>query len=127
MRTPYYHEYPEMVVMLLREITYGIDLGLGSVTIDPFGPGAFHYHVGDVDVDYAADGADISVPGAGEERYTLHGMTPGAAYTVVATGAGAGAPADRAGRRRRDPALHGHGGSDDGARPPPRMSYSGVM
>jgi hypothetical protein len=81
-----------MVVMLLREITYGIDLGLGSVTIDPFGPGAFHYHVGDVDVDYAADSADISVPGAGEERYTLHGMTPDAAYTVVATGAGPASP-----------------------------------
>jgi hypothetical protein len=91
-RTPYYHEYPEMVVMLLREITYGINLGLGSVTIDPFGPGAFHYRVGDVDVDYAADAADIRVPGSGSERFELHRMTADAAYTVVATGGGPANP-----------------------------------
>jgi hypothetical protein len=91
-RTPYYHEYPELVTMLLREVTYGIDLGLGQVTIDPFGPAAFQYHVGDVDVDYSARKADISVPGAGEERFELHGMIPNARYTIVASGAGAAQP-----------------------------------
>jgi hypothetical protein len=35
----YYHEYPEMAVMLMREVRYGINLGLGTVTIDPLGGG----------------------------------------------------------------------------------------
>lgn len=36
--SPYYHEYPQMAVMLMREVRYGINLGLDTVTIDPFGP-----------------------------------------------------------------------------------------
>jgi hypothetical protein len=100
-RTPYYHEYPELVVMLLRELTYGIQLGLGTVTIDPFGPSAFNYHVGDVDVDYSAKAVDLRLPGGGDRRFDVHGMTPGASYLVVSTGGGAARPqrvrADREG------------------------------
>jgi hypothetical protein len=85
-RTPYYHEYPELVVMLLRELTYGIQLGLGTVTIDPFGPSAFQYHVGDVDVGYSAQALDLRLPGSGDRQFDVHGLTPGASYTVIADG-----------------------------------------
>jgi hypothetical protein len=81
-RTPYYHEYPELVVMLLREITYGIDLGLGTVRIDPFGPSSFRYHVGDVDVDYSAAEVQLGLPGSGSRAFELHGLTAGAPYHV---------------------------------------------
>jgi hypothetical protein len=91
-RTPYYHEYPELVVMLLRELTYGIQLGLGTVTVDPFGPSAFHYHVGDVDVDYSAQAVDLRLPGSGDRSFDVHGMTPGASYIVLATGGGPARP-----------------------------------
>jgi len=91
-RAPFYHEYPELVAMLLREITYGIRLGLGEVTIDPFGPSGFHYHVGDVNVDYSAAAVDLRLPGAGSERFELHALTRGAAYTVVVIGERAARP-----------------------------------
>ena len=91
-RAPYYHEYPEVVAMLLREVTYGIDLGLGTVTIDPLERQVFRYHVGDVNIDYSAAAVDITVPGNGERAYDVHGLTPDAAYMVVATGSGAARP-----------------------------------
>jgi hypothetical protein len=91
-RAPYYHEYPELVAMLLREVTYGIDLGLGKVTIDPFGPRDYRYHVGDVDVDYSARSLDLSLPGSGQRAFELHGLVAGARYAVVATGSGSAEP-----------------------------------
>ena len=47
-RTEYYFEYPSLVTMLVREVRYGINLGLMEVTIAPFGPTDFSYHVGNV-------------------------------------------------------------------------------
>ena len=85
---PFYHEYPEVVAMLLREVTYGIQLGLGKVTIDPFGTTAYRHHVGDVNVDYSASAVDISLPGSGLRTFDIHGLTAGAGYVVVTTGAG---------------------------------------
>jgi hypothetical protein len=29
---PYYHEYPEVVAMILHDVKYGIDIGLNKVT-----------------------------------------------------------------------------------------------
>jgi hypothetical protein len=101
-RTPYYHEYPELVVMLLRELTCGIRLGLGSATIDPFGPRAFSYHVGDVDVDYSAEQLALRLPGGGDRRYDVHGLTPGARYIVRDKGRVTLARADDAGVLRFD-------------------------
>jgi hypothetical protein len=93
-RAPFYHEYPELVAMLLREVTYGIDLGLGTVTIDPFGPTAFHWHVGDVDVDYARNAVDLTLPGSGQRRFDIHGLAPRARYEISTRGATQRATAD---------------------------------
>jgi hypothetical protein len=85
-RTPFYHEYPELVVMLLREVTYGIDLGPGRVTIDPFGPTSFRYRVGDTDVRYSRTAVDLTLPGSGMRAFDVHGLVAGATYTVVGRG-----------------------------------------
>jgi hypothetical protein len=85
---PYYHEYPEMAVMLMREVRYGINLGLGTVTIDPWGAGAYQYHVGDVNVDYSQRSTSLNLPGSGTRSYTITGLVPDTTYLVVATGGG---------------------------------------
>ncbi len=50
-RTMYYFEYPSYVSMLIREIRYGISLGLTQVSISPFTSNQnikqnFEYHAG---------------------------------------------------------------------------------
>jgi hypothetical protein len=75
-----------MAVMLMREVRYGINLGLGTVTIDPFGSGAYRYHLGDVNVDYSQRQVTLNLPGSGPRAYTLTGLAPSAAYLVLATG-----------------------------------------
>ncbi len=47
-RTANYLEYPNVVAMLVRQVRYGIDLGLHTLTVSPFGPTSFAYHVGNV-------------------------------------------------------------------------------
>jgi hypothetical protein len=81
-RTPYYHEYPEVVAMLLREVAYGIDVGLGTVDIDPFTRDGFRYHLGSVDVAYSRDRVLMTVPGTGATEYAIHGLAGDAPYRV---------------------------------------------
>lgn len=35
-RAPYYHEYPEMLCVLLHDVSYGIQIGFNRITISPF-------------------------------------------------------------------------------------------
>eukprot|EP00041_Stephanoeca_diplocostata_P004961 m.53855 g.53855 ORF g.53855 m.53855 type:complete len:798 (-) comp15471_c1_seq1:129-2522(-) len=80
-RTEAYFEYPATVTMLLREIRYGIDVGLRNITINPFGPTEYNFHIGNINVDYTAEsGAVINVAGEGTRTFTIHGMTAGATY-----------------------------------------------
>jgi hypothetical protein len=83
-RAPYYHEYPELVAMLLREVSYGIELGVNSVTIDPIEPRPYRFRLGDVAVAYSERAVAISLPGEGLRAFTLGGMTPHAEYVVKA-------------------------------------------
>jgi hypothetical protein len=86
-RAPYYYEYPSLVVMLLREIAYGIDLGLQNVTIDPFTRTDFRYHLGFVDVSYSSDAVRMTLPGSGTKSYAIHGLVPATTYRVTVQGA----------------------------------------
>lgn len=74
--------------MLLREVRYGINLGFLTVSISPFGPTDFAYHVGDINVEYSPDRLLLGpLPGTGENKtFTVTGMAPGASYagTVAA-------------------------------------------
>jgi len=91
-RTPFYHEYPSLVAMMLREIRYGIQLGLKNITVDPFLPlnvTQFHYHVGSIHVDYEPPTLVlISVPGFSSQvqdytyNYFVAGLQPLANYSI---------------------------------------------
>jgi hypothetical protein len=90
-RTSHYFEYPSTVAMLLREVRYGIELGYATVTIDPFGPRAFNYHVGNVNVDYGSHAVSISVPGAGERLFTVKHLAAATEFSFALSGACAAA------------------------------------
>jgi len=82
-RTYAYFEYPSYVTMLLREVRYGIQVGLNHVKLDPFvsnGTTSFGYHVGNVDVDYSPDGVAFSAPGWNEKAFTITGLVPSVLY-----------------------------------------------
>ena len=74
-----------MLVMLLREAAYGINVGLSDVTIAPFGNSDFHYHIGNVDVDYSRDAVMMTLPGSGDKNYAISGLVPNSVYQVIAT------------------------------------------
>jgi hypothetical protein len=85
-RAPYYHEYPEVVVMLLREVAYGIRLGVTDVTIDPLSRRDFDYRVGDTEVRHSAAQVELHLPGTGTRNFTISALTPGATYQVHGKG-----------------------------------------
>jgi hypothetical protein len=65
-RTPYYFEYPSLLVILLREIVYGIDVKLNSVTINPMmntSTPSFAYHIGNTRLAFNQRRVEISLPG----------------------------------------------------------------
>lgn len=88
-RTAFYFEYPSFVVMMLREIRYGIEVDINSVSIDPFPAvlegSSFRYKFGRVDVFYSATSVTIIIPGgesAVERTYSVHSLIPNSQYTV---------------------------------------------
>lgn len=62
-RTPYYFEYPSLVTMMLREVQYGIDISLDSVTIDPFPHKDYELTLGAVSVYYSSNVVKLVLPG----------------------------------------------------------------
>ena len=80
----FYHGYPDMLAMTLRESVYGINLGLSGIDIQPNGPTAYRYHIGDIDVAYSAAEITATLPGQGIRHFIIHGLTPGAVYLVRA-------------------------------------------
>lgn len=85
-RTSHYFEYPSTVAILLREIRYGINLGLRSVTINPFGPSQFNFHIGNVDVDYSPKNVRAAVPGSGTRQWTITGLVAAHPFDVSSAG-----------------------------------------
>ena len=81
----YYHEYPEIISMVLRELRYGIHVGLSEVSVRPFGVDAYQFHMGQLQVEYARDKVVLRVPGSSMRRFTVSGLFPKAKY-VLSTG-----------------------------------------
>lgn len=92
-RTAFYFEYPSLVVMMLRELVYGINLEVGSIAIDPFprlpSGSNYTYAFGSVHVYYSDTLVTINVPGDGEmeiyRKVEIFGLLPGARYEVTNT------------------------------------------
>ena len=78
----YYHEYPDILTMVLREMRYGIQVGNRDVTVRPFGPSAYRFHMGALQVDYARDEFSVQVPGSGMRRFTVGGLPPFTEYKL---------------------------------------------
>eukprot|EP00048_Salpingoeca_helianthica_P022441 m.18288 g.18288 ORF g.18288 m.18288 type:complete len:773 (-) comp7326_c0_seq2:38-2356(-) len=81
-RTQYYFEYPAFVAMAIREVRYGINIRLTEISIAPFGPTVFSYHVGAVNVDYSDASVVFSLPGQDTKLVVITGMRPNATYTL---------------------------------------------
>lgn len=84
-RTPYYFEYPSVVAMMLRQIRYGIKLGLSNITVAPFGPSNFTYHIGNVYVLYTHNNVSIMVPGHGQRWINIEGLLPSHHFSIRVT------------------------------------------
>ena len=81
-RAPYYHEYPEITAMVLREMVYGIDIKINRVQIKPFGVRSFHYQIGHLDVGYSPDLVSLHIPGHNQRTYRICGLTPDGQYSL---------------------------------------------
>lgn len=104
-RTPYYAEYPCVAAMLLREIRYGIRIGLNEVFIDPFGVTQFgwHPHRDGIHVDYRQQDVRLRFMAAVDAgarrayRFCITGLLPNATYTVTVDDVVRAQPTDGAG------------------------------
>lgn len=83
-RTMYYFEYPSMIAMLLREVEYGIDIQLSTVTISPFALSEFYYQMGNMLILYSQAKVKVSIPGTGEREYRITGLATSTVYEVAA-------------------------------------------
>jgi hypothetical protein len=84
-RAPYYHEYPEITAMVLREMIYGIDIKINRIQIKPFGIHSFRYHMGDLNISYDQNRVSLFIPGQSERAYEICGLFPDTRY-VLSTG-----------------------------------------
>jgi len=66
-------EYPEFLVMILREIAYGINIGFNRVLIKPAQITDFHYAIGNIDVLYSQSNVVLNLPGNGERKQLIIG------------------------------------------------------
>jgi hypothetical protein len=80
----YYHEYPEILSMVLREMRYGVHVGVREVSVRPFGATHFDFQFGDLRVAYSPDAVAIEVPGLSVREFTLAGLRPLSQYSVSA-------------------------------------------
>lgn len=76
----YYHEYPDIVSIVLREMRYGVHVGMRDVMITPFGSSKFEIQLGALHVKYSVDRVSISVPGSSARNFTIRGLRPNQLY-----------------------------------------------
>ncbi len=81
----YYHEYPEVLSIVLREMRYGVHIGMEDVTIRPFDAPSFSLHLGGLRVDFSAQKVSVRVPGSSGRSFTISGLTPKRPY-LLSTG-----------------------------------------
>ena len=85
-RAGYYHEYPEILSMLMREQIYGIDVKLDTVTIKPFKVSVYNYNIGNLAVSYNKNNVSLSIPGSGTRIFKIYGLVPNSSYAISTGG-----------------------------------------
>jgi hypothetical protein len=76
---------------LTRSLTHSLTLTHShsshtQITINPFGPSAFSYHVGNVHVDYSSTQVTLSFPGTSNRAIAIYSLAPAAQYKVTGVG-----------------------------------------
>mmetsp|Transcript_36000 Transcript_36000/g.62546 ORF Transcript_36000/g.62546 Transcript_36000/m.62546 type:complete len:399 (+) Transcript_36000:1-1197(+) len=85
-RAPFFFEYPCLLTLMLREVRYGIDLGLTHWNLEPFGPKSFNLSIGNMVLSYDhALGASIQAPGTGPRTVEVGGLKPGVTFFGITT------------------------------------------
>ena len=88
-RTPFFFEYPCLLAMMLKEMKYGIDLGLVRWKFAPIaGVSPFRWAVGSTDASHNSTAATLLHPGSRPRWVTVAGLAPSSAF--VARGATGG-------------------------------------
>lgn len=85
----YYIEYPEMVVMLLRELVYGINIGLARITISPLGDNvAYDYSMGKIRIQFSQAVVRMrGLPHGPKRTFLIRKLAPNATYASNLAGA----------------------------------------
>ena len=81
----YFHEYPEFLAMVLREMRYGVHVGMREVTVHPFDVQRFSLPLGTLRVDYSPAQVSLLIPGSSERNFTISGLIPERQY-MLSTG-----------------------------------------
>lgn len=84
-RTAMYFEYPSVTAMMLHYIRYGVQSSLKGLTVTPFGPHQFDYHVGNVRVSYSPSLVAMTTPGDGDRVFTVDGLSPNTLFAYSTT------------------------------------------
>ena len=77
-----YHEYPEVLAMVMREQYYGIEVKVDAVTVNPIAPAPWSYSNGRLAVSYNQEKVSLKIPGAGQRTYRICGLRSGATYQL---------------------------------------------
>jgi hypothetical protein len=78
----YYHEYPEIISMVMREMRYGVRVGMMEVTIHPFDSANFDLRLGKLRVTFSRDAIAIEVPGSTMRAFNVGGLRPRTRYKI---------------------------------------------
>jgi hypothetical protein len=90
-RTPFFFEYPCLLSMMLKEMKYGIDLGLVEWRLQPTaGVAPFVWAIGTTNVSHSTSSASVEHPGSGARQVTVSGLKPSSSF-VATTGCGSSA------------------------------------
>lgn len=88
-RTDYYFEYPSLITIMLREVVYGINIGLTTVSISPLlldEIPSFTYQIGNIFVQFNPAYVALSLPGyatqAQAKTCTIHSLNKRTLYKV---------------------------------------------
>eukprot|EP01116_Phalansterium_solitarium_P023895 TRINITY_DN8585_c0_g1_i2.p1 TRINITY_DN8585_c0_g1~~TRINITY_DN8585_c0_g1_i2.p1 ORF type:complete len:774 (+),score=222.62 TRINITY_DN8585_c0_g1_i2:59-2380(+) len=85
----YYQGYPNMLTMLVREVAYGIDIGLSYVRVTPLSRSSIVYDLGGVNISLSENyflAADLA--GNVEKAFTVAPLKPNAVFNLTINGQG---------------------------------------
>eukprot|EP00465_Bigelowiella_longifila_P001690 CAMPEP_0185276682 /NCGR_PEP_ID=MMETSP1359-20130426/56734_1 /TAXON_ID=552665 /ORGANISM="Bigelowiella longifila, Strain CCMP242" /LENGTH=186 /DNA_ID=CAMNT_0027870447 /DNA_START=148 /DNA_END=708 /DNA_ORIENTATION=- len=92
-RSPFYFEYPALATIILREVRYGVNIGLTSIEIDPLLSSSsnatgleFHYHIGNVHVDFFNwTHVKMQLPAFGHKALIVTNLKPDSLFSTQVT------------------------------------------